>query len=47
MKQPCAINLHNIVTVPKTGLGRRVAQLEPRRLDQVCASIAFALGCSG
>lgn len=47
MKQPCAINLHNIVTVPKAGLGRRVAQLEPRRLDQVCASIAFALGCGG
>ena len=47
MKQPCAINLHNIVTVPKAGLGRRVARLEQRRLDQVCASIAFALGCSG
>lgn len=47
MKQSCAINLHNIVTVPKAGLGRRVAQLEQRRLDQVCASIAFALGCSG
>ncbi|HUG54584.1 MAG TPA: type II toxin-antitoxin system PemK/MazF family toxin [Vicinamibacteria bacterium] len=45
MRQPCAVNLHNIVTVPKEGLGRRVAQLTPDRLDQVCAAIAFALGC--
>jgi len=47
MKQPCSINLHNIVTVPRAGLGRRVAQLDQRRLDQVCAAIAFALGCRG
>jgi mRNA interferase MazF len=47
MKQPCAINLHNIITVPKGGLGRRVAQLDEGRLDQVCAAIAFALGCRG
>jgi mRNA interferase MazF len=47
LKQPCAINLHNIVTVPKEGLGRRVAQLNDRRLDQICAAIAYALGCRG
>jgi mRNA interferase MazF len=47
MKQPCAINLHNIVTVPKEMLGRRVARLDERRLDQVCSAIAFALGCHG
>jgi len=47
MKQPCAINLHNILTVPKQGLGRRVAQLDERRLAQTCAAIAFALGCRG
>ena len=45
LKQPCAVNLHNIITVPKEGLGRRVAQLDERRLDQICAAIAFALGC--
>ena len=45
LKQPCAVNLHNIVTVPKEGLGRRVAQLDERRLDEICAAIAFALGC--
>jgi mRNA-degrading endonuclease toxin of MazEF toxin-antitoxin module len=47
LKQPCAINLHNIVTVPKESLGRRVAQLNEQRLDQICAAIAFALGCRG
>jgi mRNA interferase MazF len=47
MKAACAINLHNIVTVPKAGLGRRVAQLDQRRLEQLCAAITFALGCRG
>ena len=47
LKQSCAVNLHNIITVPKEGLGRRVAQLDERRLDQICAAIAFALGCRG
>jgi mRNA interferase MazF len=47
MKDTCAINLHNIVTVPKTGLGRRVTQLEEARLEQLCAAITFALGCRG
>jgi mRNA interferase MazF len=45
MKDACAINLHNIVTVPRAGLGRLVVSLDARRLDQVCAAIAFALGC--
>jgi mRNA interferase MazF len=47
LKRPSAINLHNLVTVPKEGLGRRVAQLDQHRLDQICAAIAFALGCRG
>lgn len=47
MKEPCAINLHNIVTVPKAGLGPRVAQLQEAQLEQLCAAIAFALGCRG
>jgi mRNA interferase MazF len=45
MKDTCAINLHNIVTVPKAGLGRLLVSLDERRLEQVCAAIAFALGC--
>ena len=45
MKQPCAVNLHNVVTVAKNGLGRRVGQLGPDRMRQVCAALAFALEC--
>jgi mRNA interferase MazF len=47
MKQPCAVNLHNVVTVPRANPGRRVAHLEPRRMQEVCAALAFALGCDG
>ena len=45
LRQACAVNLHNLVTVPKAGIGRRVAQLEARRMREVCAALAFALGC--
>jgi mRNA interferase MazF len=45
MKQVCAVNLHNVVTVSQMGVGRRVAQLTPQRLHEVCAALAFALGC--
>jgi mRNA interferase MazF len=45
MKQSCAVNLHNVVTVAKDGLGRRVAQLGADRMRQVCAALAFALEC--
>ena len=47
MKQTCAVNLHNIMTVPKVGLGRRESQLDARRLQELCAAIGFALGCRG
>jgi mRNA-degrading endonuclease toxin of MazEF toxin-antitoxin module len=45
MKTPCAINLHNVVTVPKAHLGRRVASLSPERLEEICSALGFALGC--
>ena len=47
MKQVCAVNLHNLITVPQASLGRRLAQLTPERLRQVCAALAFAIGCDG
>jgi len=47
MKHPCAVNLHNVVTVSKDDLGRRVAQLAPERMHDVCRALGFALGCSG
>ena len=45
MKGPCAVNLHNVVTIPKARLGRRVAALSPERLKEVCRALGFALGC--
>jgi mRNA-degrading endonuclease toxin of MazEF toxin-antitoxin module len=45
MKGPCAVNLHNLITVPKTRLGRRVAMLSSERMQEICAAVGFALGC--
>jgi mRNA interferase MazF len=45
MKSPCAVNLHNAVTVSQQRLGRRVAQLSPARMKEVCAALRFSLGC--
>ena len=45
MKVACAVNLHNVVTVAQAGMGRRLAQLGGSRMREVCAALAFALGC--
>ena len=46
MKAPCAVNLHNAVTVLRERLGRRVAKLDAARMDEICAALAFSLGCA-
>ncbi len=46
MKGECAVNLYNVVTVSKARLGRRVATLSPERMNEICAALGFALGCS-
>jgi mRNA interferase MazF len=46
MKGACAVNLHNLVTVSKAHLGRRVATLSPDRMKELCAALGFALGCT-
>jgi mRNA interferase MazF len=45
MKAPCAVNLHNAITVEKGRLGRRVAQLHSSRMSEICAALSFSLGC--
>jgi mRNA interferase MazF len=45
MKSPCAVNLHNVVTVSQDRLGKRLAQLSPRRMSEICAALRFSLGC--
>ena len=47
MKRPCAVTLHDVVTVSKEHLGRRVAELDERRMREVCDALGFALGCGG
>jgi mRNA interferase MazF len=45
MKSPCAVNLHNAVTVSQQRLGKRVARLGALRMTQICAALRFSLGC--
>ena len=45
MKAPCAVNLHNSITVPQQHLGKRVAQLRSPRMNEMCTALRFALGC--
>jgi mRNA interferase MazF len=45
MKAPCAVNLHNAVTISQDRLGRRVAQLSSLRMGEICAALRFSLGC--
>ena len=45
MKSPCAVNLHNAVTISQQRLGRRVAHLDAHRMREICSALRFALGC--
>ena len=45
MKAPCAVNLHNAVTVSQGRLGKRVAHLAPLRMTKICGALRFSLGC--
>jgi len=45
MKAPCAVNLHNTLTVSQDRLGKRVARLSGLRMNEICAALRFSLGC--
>ncbi len=45
MKSPCAVNLHNAVTVSQQRVGKQVARLSAARMNEVCAALRFSLGC--
>ena len=47
MKHPSVVNLHNVVTVAKSGIGRRVAKLSEKKLLDVCRALNYSLGCEG
>jgi mRNA interferase MazF len=45
MKLRCAVNLHNVISVAKKDIGRRVSQLGADRMTEVCRALGFALEC--
>lgn len=45
LKHPSAVNLHNVLTVAKNSVGRRIAQLGEQKMQEVCRALGFALGC--
>lgn len=45
LKDACAVNLHNVITVSQIRLGKRVAQLNSSRMEEICAALQFSLGC--
>lgn len=45
MKQRCAVNLHNTVTISQEHVGKRVASLGYERMREICAALRFSLGC--
>jgi mRNA interferase MazF len=47
LKQPSAINLHHIVTVPKSELKRFVGTVSQETLQRVKDALLFALGFDG
>lgn len=47
MKASCAVNLHNVTVVPRSKIGKRVAQLSSLRMREICGALEFAVGCNG
>ena len=45
MKAPCAVNLHNAITISQGRLGRRVSHLTAGRMREICAALRFSFGC--
>ncbi len=45
LKGPCAVNLHNAVTVSQQHLVRHVARLSAQRMSEICGALRFSLGC--
>jgi mRNA interferase MazF len=44
LPRPCAINLHNVFTVPKAETGPYLVTLSPEVMLQVDRALVFALG---
>jgi mRNA-degrading endonuclease toxin of MazEF toxin-antitoxin module len=45
MNAPGVVKLHNMVTVAKTGIGRRLTKLSDEKMDRVSDATGCCLGC--
>lgn len=45
MKGPCAVNLHNLMTVRQDLLGKWATSLSSRKMAAICDAMRFALEC--
>ncbi|MCB9384356.1 MAG: type II toxin-antitoxin system PemK/MazF family toxin [Bryobacterales bacterium] len=45
MKAACVANVHNILTVGKQEIGKRLTKLSSERMRAICSALEFALGC--
>lgn len=44
MKHPCTVNVDHTHTVPQQRLGKRVAMLSEKRMEEICTALRFSLG---
>lgn len=47
LKQPSAVNLHHLATVPRSGLRSYMGSLPPATMNRVREALLFALGFGG
>jgi hypothetical protein len=44
-KKDGIVNLHNVLSISRNRLGKRIAHLSSSRMNQICAAMRFSLGC--
>jgi mRNA interferase MazF len=45
MPEPCVASFDNLHTLRRSMFRRRMTRLSPQRMDEVCRTLATALGC--
>ncbi len=46
LKHESAVNLDHVQTVEQAGLTRRIGQLSPAKMRDVCRALSIAVGCA-
>lgn len=47
LKEDSAVNLHHVVTVPKSDLNRFIGSLSPVKMQEILDALLFSLGFEG